>query len=361
MLVRNYLINNPDLDEFSKNFNVKCKRSLKNPSLVLFKYNNNHDFSNEIRKQCRSIILDEKDNWKIVSYPYDKFFNFGEKYAEEIIFNENTKVYEKYDGSIMTIYYYNGVWNVSSSGSVDADGNVGDKNIKYRDLFWNIWGNLNYILPEETNFCFIFELISPKNIVIVDYKEDNLILHGVRNLTDLKEYDHTEFGKKYEWNYSEPEIFTNNVKFYKNKVDSKPPLECEGVILCDQNFKRLKIKSKNYLKLAHTKQKKYDNKFEKFVDMKKSGYDPEIFLLDNELAEEYENFEKKLLKLDQEIEEVFQHLKENCNNQKEFFFSSKNYWYQNALLSKKSNKFEGIINWASKFTSNKDFIDYFSA
>lgn len=50
---------------------------------TLLKYNQlESDFSNEIVRECRGIILN-KDN-KIVCYPFHKFFNYGEQYADFI-------------------------------------------------------------------------------------------------------------------------------------------------------------------------------------------------------------------------------------------------------------------------------------
>lgn len=35
-------------------------------------------------RECRAIILDRDNDWKVVSYPYNKFFNYGEKWADPI-------------------------------------------------------------------------------------------------------------------------------------------------------------------------------------------------------------------------------------------------------------------------------------
>ena len=44
-------------------------------NLIMFKYSQeDSDFSNDIVKECRGIILDE-DTFEIISYSYNKFFN----------------------------------------------------------------------------------------------------------------------------------------------------------------------------------------------------------------------------------------------------------------------------------------------
>ncbi len=45
------------------------------------------NFSDELVLDCRGIIFDSKANWKVIAFPYSKFFNFGEKYASTIDWN----------------------------------------------------------------------------------------------------------------------------------------------------------------------------------------------------------------------------------------------------------------------------------
>lgn len=358
MELRNYLIQNPNLEEFSEKFKVKIKRSKSNPSLLLFKYNDIPVFNSVIRKQCRGIILDENDQWKIISYPYDKFFNMHEKEADQLILNKNTKIYTKHDGSLMVLYYYNNEWNVSSSGNPDASGDCKDTKLTYNKLFWKIFSELQYQIPDEKNHCFIFELVSPLNKIIVNYDKNDLVLHGVRNLDTLIESDHITFAKKYNWNFSNYEPYEYSLEHYKNIIDDTNPHETEGVIVCDEFFKRIKIKSIKYLNLAHMNQKNYKNKYDKFLHMKKNGFDPEIFLIDKLAQQEYENFENKLAELEKEIDIIYHELINVTNNQKDFFMNSKIYWYQNALLLKKSNKYKSIDEWIIKYVDNNNFINY---
>jgi hypothetical protein len=53
-------------------------------------------------------VLDEKNDWQIVVFPYEKFFNFNETFAAKLDWDESTVVTEKSDGSLMTLYYYDG-------------------------------------------------------------------------------------------------------------------------------------------------------------------------------------------------------------------------------------------------------------
>ena len=66
------------LDAVTKKLSVATCRHKKHPQLILFKYDQiNSPFSSKVVQNCRGIVLDEADDWRIVSYPYDKFFNVG--------------------------------------------------------------------------------------------------------------------------------------------------------------------------------------------------------------------------------------------------------------------------------------------
>lgn len=69
--------------------------------------------------QCRGIILDSKDNWNVVSYGYDKFFNHGEVWMKELDI-DSLKWFTKEDGSLIVLYNYKGNWYVQTSGTIDG-------------------------------------------------------------------------------------------------------------------------------------------------------------------------------------------------------------------------------------------------
>ena len=68
-------------------------------NLVMFKYDQlNSDFHNDIVKECRGLILDA-DTFEVVSYPFNKFFNYGEQYADDVDWH-TAYVTEKLDGCV---------------------------------------------------------------------------------------------------------------------------------------------------------------------------------------------------------------------------------------------------------------------
>ena len=66
-------------------YKLVTKRHPEHPNLHLFKYiQGKSQFKHDIVRECRGIVLDERDNWRAVCMPYVKFFNYAEKFHDEI-------------------------------------------------------------------------------------------------------------------------------------------------------------------------------------------------------------------------------------------------------------------------------------
>eukprot|EP01080_Neovahlkampfia_damariscottae_P005886 gene5886-9714_t len=226
-------------------------------NLVQFSYNQTlSDFSNEIVQECRGIVLDVKNDFKIISYPFDKFFNFGEKQVKEIDIKKS-KIYEKHDGSMAILYFYDKKWHVGSTSRCDGSShmcfvNENEKVIPFRQLFWEIFDALKYDLPNDTNLCYVFEMITYRHGLVVKHKKEDLILLGARDLTTLEELDPVEVVKKLNWKSIIPlEISVKSLDELKEMACKLDPTICEGYVVCDENFNRVKIKSPQYVLLSH--------------------------------------------------------------------------------------------------------------
>ena len=90
--------------------------------LTLFKYNQlDSDLSRQLVQNCRGIIVDTEDDFNVVCYPMDKFFNHGERYAKKIDWS-TARVQQKVDGSLIKVWYWNrkNKWVISTNGCIDA-------------------------------------------------------------------------------------------------------------------------------------------------------------------------------------------------------------------------------------------------
>ncbi len=251
MELQDYL-RNEGLEKLAQEYNIKVNRHGEIDNLVCLKYSQlESPMGEKIVQQCRGIILDEANNWEIISYPYDKFFNYGECHAPKLNWN-TAKVYEKLDGSLMTLFYYQGKWKVQSSGMADAAGEVSGFKYSFKQLFWRVWQELSYQLPTETNYCFMFELMTPYNRIVVRHDRNKLVLHGVRNILTLEEADPQTWADKYNWQLVQryPLKSLKEIIAMTNELD---PMDSEGYIICDADFNRIKVKSPQYVAVSHLK------------------------------------------------------------------------------------------------------------
>lgn len=237
-------LRNSELESFCQANKIKFTRHNEFPNLVLFKYDSNS--TNKFNCEARGLILDENDNWNIVSYPYDRFFNYGEKNSAKLDFaNKQYTAYEKLDGSLMILYYYNGNWHVSTSGTPDASGKVNKIGKTFRELFWETFNSEGYELPTQTNICFMFELCLRDSPIVVPYPEDSLMLHGARYLTG-EEINPNQFADKFRIVKNKP-ITKDDFEKLKVSVHDLNYNEGEGFIICGDDFSRVKLKSKKYI------------------------------------------------------------------------------------------------------------------
>ena len=83
-------------------YNLKIR---KKDQFVLFYYNQLFsDFTNEIVKECRGVILDSTD-WTVARYAFKKFFNADESNCDVKIDWESAVVSEKVDGSLVSAWW----------------------------------------------------------------------------------------------------------------------------------------------------------------------------------------------------------------------------------------------------------------
>lgn len=240
--------------------NIKVVDSVKYPGLKLFKYHMiDSPMSDQVVRQARGIILDANNNYEPVCRPFDKFFNYNEPLAAKLDFNTQTRVETKVDGSLCSMYFYGGRWNVATSGHPDAAGRVDQNNFTFAELFWRIF-ELYKPLPTDqitTQYTFMFEMTAPYNQIIVRQHKLDLTLIGIRHTKTGIEVDpHTSMlkcGFRTAGRASGIEASLGaNLDPYEvisAKANSLSPMDNEGYVVVDGHFNRVKIKSDAYVRL----------------------------------------------------------------------------------------------------------------
>lgn len=259
-------IKNNSLEKLISTYNLKANYHKDFPNLVQLCYHQIDTPKNDITNECRGIILDTKNDYKVVCYPFYRFGDYNPS-KNKVDFN-NCKFYKKIDGSICTLYYYGNKWRVSTKGLPDANGLILDKNITFNDYFWQIWHKLEYVMPNDINNNYVFELKFPNNQNIVQTNEESITLLAIRNKNTFEEY-HIEDCNTFNWKIVKS--VNKNLEEILEELKYTDPLQNEGYVACDINFNRCKIKSPQYEQI-HMLKTNFDNTEERQINCDRDNF-----------------------------------------------------------------------------------------
>ena len=233
--------------EYTKEYlNVTAKEA---GDLILLKYKQiEADWTKPELHQCRGIIL-HKDTFDVVAFSYEKFFNLSEGYAATIDW-DSAKFYEKLDGSLINLYFYNDSWHVQTSGTIDANADTYHPSMTFADLFWytvikQYGSKENFISKLDTNNNYMFELMSPYNIIVTQHTECQALLHGARDMTTYNfiDIDNIDLDKAKLYDLSSVDEMMGEI--------GNMGWQEEGFVVVDKNFNRVKCKNPDYVAVHH--------------------------------------------------------------------------------------------------------------
>ncbi len=92
--------------------------------VVLYTKPRGSDFKNPLVKECNGIIFEYNNGWKLLAMPQYGFCNnkISMNRLNEMYKSGYYSVYEVLDATILTLYYYNQSWRISSTKSYDIGG-----------------------------------------------------------------------------------------------------------------------------------------------------------------------------------------------------------------------------------------------
>jgi len=332
-------------------YNLKVRPHPEFANLVSFCYDQiDSPKADPIVLECRGLILDSQDNWNVVAFPFTRFFNDGEFQAAKIDWN-TARVYEKVDGTLIIMYWYEGKWRIATRGSPNASGSVGffpwiengsTVPLTYERLFWRSAEHWLKGLSKSGEFdstcTYMWELTSPLNRVVCDYTEigpvgqcidgnnklvwvdteiDNtgyahdgsrITLIGIRNNITFKEYDIKYSDAHYKAKYF-PLRDLQEVITAASKLN---PLRQEGFVVVDGDYNRVKIKSPVYVAFHHLRD---GNPRKRLMEIIQSGEKEEMMaykILDEFPAEKkmYEEMLAEVESLILQTEQIYDRIKD---------------------------------------------------
>lgn len=230
---------------------------------VLLKYDIRSDKTLEIVRECRGIIL-SIDGFEVISLPISKFGNHGEAYAPTDMDFTKCRVVEKLDGTCCGLYFSNidSKWHVQTLSQPEAQETAkgfskeGAMSYKWSELFWDTFSKYTFHLgidilsSLDKDWTYVFELCTPWNKVVIRHNEPKLYFLAQRNKKTFLE-DWPEKSVLFDI-FDKPKTYLyNSVAEIVNDAKEKMTSGEEGVVVVDENFRRIKIKSAEYVKVHY--------------------------------------------------------------------------------------------------------------
>lgn len=241
-------------EEMAKRFGLRISRHQKLRQLYQFTYSSqNSQLDHPLVQECRGIVVEHSaSSWKVVALPFTKFFNMGDTRSADFNWNDFITS-EKLDGMMVMLYFYADEWHVATQSVPDGSNTVSGGGETVRDVFFSIMKQRGYSLPcqrEDDATVFMFELLSPRTQVVVVQEEEDLVLIGARDMQSLEELDVVSVAAKNGWKAAPRFAYQSRseVEAASRKLNGSM---CEGFVLCDSNYNRLKVKAPSYVSLFH--------------------------------------------------------------------------------------------------------------
>jgi RNA ligase len=337
LAIQEALKNGVTFEKLYSQYGVKMRRHKQHPNLVLFKYEMTADFREPLVRECRGLVLDSSNEWRVVCRPFDKFFNYGEGHAATIDWS-TARVQEKLDGSLCTLYYYGGAWNVATTGTPDASGEVhgGEKTFDeyFFDAFYDhavdVYGEGGVLPAGYEDMSFMFELTGPLNRVVIPYSEASVTLLAARENRSGRYASADRMRFLAQW---------MNVKLVREfplqsfadiaaTFERMSPLQQEGYVVVDGAGNRVKVKHPGYVAVHHAK----DVGPRALLEIIRTGECPEVMASLPELKDELQLWQRKYDALVRECEEDFYELRHEAT-QKDFALQALKRRYSGALFA----------------------------
>lgn len=329
------------LAQLKEIYGIEAKRHPDYPELYQLNYSQiDSPKTHPIVRDCRGLILNRAENWRVVALPFRRFFNYGEAEAEKEIDWSTAKVQEKVDGSLIVCYYYDG-WQIATRSNPKGDSPVNRYNLTFRELFLNALRD--YDLREQLNphYTYLFEVCSPYNRVVVSHSKTYAVGLASFHTKTYQEGETPEFNPVKKWSLTDVDELLDMAKTLN-------PLNQEGYVVVDEAGNRLKIKSPKYIALHHLIS---NMSRRKMIELVRQGETEEILTYYPELKEEHDKVANRLESLLKEAEELYETNK-NLPDKKSFALQVKDHPLSGLLFNLKDRKIssfqEGIREMSLK-------------
>ena len=267
----------------------------------------------------RSLIVDKERN--VLSSGFGKFFNHLERpdcYPDPEQFNDWV-IEDKQDGSLCIVDFVNGQFSMRTRGTSTYKTLV---NYKDFEFLFEKYPKVKKHVQENSNYSFLFEIVTPNNVIVIRPKEIDFYFLGAIDKNTLKMATNEEVlnmwknmgcpptpQKYYFQNVKSISQISEFVKEWKGK---------EGVVLSyNNNQNRIKLKSLWYITIHRIKSQL--NSENNLIDFYVECGMPEHSVFQNKIETEFdfeiaEQLKDEILR----ISEIGDNVKREIEHMKEF-------------------------------------------
>lgn len=292
---------------------------------------------NKYSNICRGTIF--YPDGTVAVLPFTRFFNLHEAGADRINWASAVAM-EKLDGSMVSVWCdRDGKWRLSTKRMVDelpvkvfSTLDTVDLAIKFRESFPDFEGVL------DPRYWYIFEAVFPENRNVTDYSVGLRNRFGVYLLAMRHSQTLNEVGLKRIYDlvrrWKQDRVFCPTFYFLQDEKSILHMFEGwkadrEGVVMVDENFHRVKIKQKSYVRLHHIASNVSSER--NMIDLILDGETSEVLAYFPDLQSKFDELEKRLNMLKRDIMTAFGQYN-HLESQKEFALAVKSLPYARFLF-----------------------------
>lgn len=220
-----------------------------------------------IRRECRGLIFDKSGY--LISRPYHKFFNIGEReetQVNKIDFTVSHTIMEKLDGSMVRPLMFNNIDKVHIATKMGLS-DVAAQSQEWFDKQSDKKINWTADMFKE-GFTPIFEWVSPNNRIVIHYDSDDMVITAIRENRTGIYHSIEKFNPPFNIvpSYGSLSMSISDYIEKARKMTGR-----EGDIIRFSNGDMFKLKNDNYVRIHKTK------------DMIRSNRHIVALMLDNQL------------------------------------------------------------------------------
>ena len=196
-------------------------------------------FWDDYTLSCRGLVIDADGN--ILARPFQKFKNYEEHDPKEIDLTQPFVIYEKLDGSLIIVFYYEvkREWIVASRGSF-----ISEQAMEAKKMMGLKTDRLN------KNCTYLFEIIYPENRIVVDYGERRELVLLANIITETgEEIPHDELVRLYSSYFTVVRLFDMGEITDLAQLKELDEDNHEGFVIRFEDGFRVKVKFSEYVRL----------------------------------------------------------------------------------------------------------------